>query len=751
MYESEGPKKAKQPKISEKPAKQTCQAGSLWTLKIPISDGSSQSTVLKILKSNVELTADDRFSVIMAADGSSATVSMKNIDMTDKGTYTAQVLLDGTVSDTAAFDLVVNPKKNDEEEDTLGELQSSNRGSRRQSTINNENGSRRSSMEKHTLDPKALESTLQTRRDSTSRRQSLAETIPNFPQLKHRERVKEEKERFLEEMQNVDTKEGAQKVLLKCTFVKPNAKFRWYKNKLEIFQGPKYNFMQEGNEYALEIKRVAMEDAGRYICKCNEISTAALLNVEQRKQTYYFNQKLPMTQEVTRGKDLTVECSVSDPRAKVEWFHKGEKIDYIAGKVEVKRRENRCILKLVRARPEYAGEYTCTVEGDETYVDIAVEEPDWFFTKELRDINAIEGDAQAKLECEVNEKDAEVTYWFNGEELQEGEDKSKYEFLVEKRIKRILIIKNITIKDRGEYTAKVAKKSCTGAVQIKPDVEIKTHLFDTHGIEWKHKELEVELKNPKGYPLVWLKDGVEVEANDRIQFKNVKNTNYLIFTSLELTDTGLYTLKIGHYDTSGRLDVRNCYKECDALVQKLIRTFLTQTGFPVPSISIMRDGVVMQSIKLKAVIKDGVCQLELEDAQRVEKGQYQIKLANELGEVVVPFELKIRAPPMKPRRLMIAELGATRCRLKWDPPEDDGGVPIKEYVVEKWDDEKGAWELVKRTKDAECEVPGLKEGNKYKFRCKAVNEEGESDFLEQSDLTVARDICDPPDAPGDLT
>ena len=29
--------------------------------------------------------------------------------------------------------------------------------------------------------------------------------------------------------------------------------------------------------------------------------------------------------------------------------------------------------------------------------------------------------------------------------------------------------------------------------------------------------------------------------------------------------------------------------------------------------------------------------------------------------------------------------------LKWEKPEDDGGIPIKEYVVEKMDTGTGRW------------------------------------------------------------
>lgn len=82
-------------------------------------------------------------------------------------------------------------------------------------------------------------------------------------------------------------------------------------------------------EYALEIKNVAMEDAAKYMCKCNDIMSIGSLTVEERKYAYYFNQKLPKTAEVVRGKDLTLECSVSDPRAPVVWYHKGEKLEVL--------------------------------------------------------------------------------------------------------------------------------------------------------------------------------------------------------------------------------------------------------------------------------------------------------------------------------------------------------------------------------------------------------------------------------------
>lgn len=76
------------------------------------------------------------------------------------------------------------------------------------------------------------------------------------------------------------------------------------------------------------------------------------------------------------------------------------------------------------------------------------------------------------------------------------------------------------------------------------------------------------------------------------------------------------------------------------------------------------------------------------------------------------------------------------ARLKIKKPTDDGGVPITGYTIEKFDPETGKWvraAYVPANKtgngdDFEANVPNLKNGVPYKFRVKAENDEGESEF-----------------------
>ncbi|CAL8090942.1 unnamed protein product [Calicophoron daubneyi] len=756
--------KPKLPQILGEPGSQQVEAGRAMQLDVQYTAGTATPQAA-LLREGTNIGSDPRLTVRVDESRHYVIVNLRGVKPEDKGTYTLQLLVNGEVCDKTTFGLTVIQEEETEDLDEVPELQlPSNKGSRRSSSTKKDDdaGSRRASQDRPgLLDPKALEQSLQARRDSmTNRRTSLADAIPGFAGLKHREAPKAEKEYFIEEAQDQKIREGSVKALIKCTFCKPTSRFRWYKNKLEIFQGPKYNFLQDGKEYALEIKRIAMEDVGKYTCKCNEISTTCTLIVEERKQTYYFNQKLPKTAEVVRGKDLTVECSVSDPRAPVVWYHKGEKVEYVAGKVEIKRRENRCILRIVRARPEQEGEYCCMVEGDETYIDIALEDPDWFFTRELKDIQCYENDDLVALECEVSDRDADVTWSKNGEPIPTTE---KYETASEKRVKRILRVKKLVLEDQGDYVCKVAKKTTLCHLTVRPDVEFRQSLIDTKGIETKRKELECRAFNPKRYPVQWFKNGELIQMNDRIQTQEVEGSLYLIFNTLEMSDTGDYTCKIGNHETIGHLQVQECDKPPTVDLTNFnnavslkkgdnFQTAIPFKGFPVPTVALFCNGEpCSEMVKLKPFVKDDTVELKLQDAARLDTGNYELKLKNESGEVSVPLKLNVYDRPGPPRGpLELTSLSAKKCTLEWDPPADDGGKPIKHYVVEKMDTADGQWKLVKNSKTPKCDVD-LEEGKKYKFRVRAVNDEGESENLETEKEILARDICDPPDPPTGLT
>lgn len=61
------------------------------------------------------------------------------------------------------------------------------------------------------------------------------------------------------------------------------------------------------------------------------------------------------------------------------------------------------------------------------------------------------------------------------------------------------------------------------------------------------------------------------------------------------------------------------------------------------------------------------------------------------------FILDKPSPPQGP--LEVSDVHKEGCKLKWKRPADDGGVPLEGYLVEKMDEETGAWVPVGKTKE----------------------------------------------------
>lgn len=78
--------------------------------------------------------------------------------------------------------------------------------------------------------------------------------------------------------------------------------------------------------------------------------------------------------------------------------------------------------------------------------------------------------------------------------------------------------------------------------------------------------------------------------------------------------------------------------------------------------------------------------------------------------------------------------------LKWEPPKNDGGRPITNYVIEMLNKYQPDWVELMPTETNACEfkVPGLKERMAYQFRVRAVNKAGKSAPSPPTDSHVVR-------------
>lgn len=157
------------------------------------------------------------------------------------------------------------------------------------------------------------------------------------------------------------------------------------------------------------------------------------------------------------------------------------------------------------------------------------------------------------------------------------------------------------------------------------------------------------------------------------------------------------------------------------------------------------------ALGLKIENEDYNTKLILSDTTRKQTGTYTLRAENESGFDEATVDVVILDKPGKPEGpLEISEVHKEGCKVKWNKPKDDGGLPITGYVVEKQDTATGRW-VPAGFVDADnldLEVTGLEPNKKYNFRVKAINEEGESEPLESDASILAKNPYDIPSPPG---
>lgn len=138
-------------------------------------------------------------------------------------------------------------------------------------------------------------------------------------------------------------------------------------------------------------------------------------------------------------------------------------------------------------------------------------------------------------------------------------------------------------------------------------------------------------------------------------------------------------------------------------------------------------------------IEDYRTKLTIPVAKREHTGTLVLKAENDSGRDEASIEIKVLDKPSKPQGpLRISDVHKEGRTLKWNAPQDDGGVPIEYYAVEKFDTATGRWVPAGRSKEPKIELNNLEPGHEYKFRVSAVNAEGESEPLEAEQTIVAK-------------
>lgn len=96
--------------------------------------------------------------------------------------------------------------------------------------------------------------------------------------------------------------------------------------------------------------------------------------------------------------------------------------------------------------------------------------------------------------------------------------------------------------------------------------------------------------------------------------------------------------------------------------------------------------------------------------------------------------------PSKPKNVEVVDWDKDHADLKWTKPDEDGGAEIEEYIIEVKDKYNKDWTTIKKVPASETEttVDGLREGQQYEFRVRAVNKAGPGEPSDATKSIIAK-------------
>uniref|UniRef100_A0A8C7XBI0 Myosin binding protein Ca n=1 Tax=Oryzias sinensis TaxID=183150 RepID=A0A8C7XBI0_9TELE len=485
----------------------------------------------------------------------------------------------------------------------------------------------------------------------------------------------------------------------------------------------------------------------------------------ETKKSDVFLSKLDPAYSVDHGKRIQLTVEVADPNATIQWLKNGQEIKPSA-KYVFENVGNKRTLTINKCNLSDDAAYECVVGEEKSSTEVFVKEPPVTITKLLDDVHTVEGE-KVVFEVEVSEEGASVKWMKDGDELNRETAGSKYRFKKDGK-KHILIINEATREDIGTYYVFTSGGESKAELEVEEkELEVLQSIADLTLKAAEQAVFKCEVSDEK-VTGKWFKDGVEVEASDRIKISHIGRTHKLTIDDVKPSDAGDYTFVPDGYalslsaklnfleikiDYIPRQDPPKIHLDASGSGNKNVITVVAGnklrfdvevTGEPAPTVCWSKGEQVRtaagdshhsplpRSIPRQVLSLLGRVRVEtrktlssfvIDGAERADEGLYTISVNNPAGEDKAEIFVRIVDVPNPPENVKCTSVGEDSATVTWEPPSFDGGVPIKGYLMERKKTGSARWTKLNFDvyEATTYEAKKMIEGVLYEMRVFAVN------------------------------
>uniref|UniRef100_A0AAX7TSM8 Myosin binding protein C, fast type a n=1 Tax=Astatotilapia calliptera TaxID=8154 RepID=A0AAX7TSM8_ASTCA len=454
----------------------------------------------------------------------------------------------------------------------------------------------------------------------------------------------------------------------------------------------------------------------------------------ESKKSDAFLKKLDPAYTVDKGEKIHLTVEVADPNVPVKWFKNGQEIKPSA-KYVFESVGNKRTLTINKCNLSDDAAYECVVGEEKCFTELFVKEPPVTITKLLDDVHTVVGE-RVEFEVEVSEEGANVIWMKDGVELNRDTAGSKYRLKKDGK-RHILIINEATKEDIGTYYVYTNGGESKAELEVEDkELEVLQSIADltVKASEQAVFKCEVSDENVTGK---WFKDGIEVEASDRIKISHIGRIHKLTINDVKASDAGDYTFVPDGYALSlsaklNFLDPPKIFLDTGSsggknnitvVAGNKLRLDVQFTGEPAPTVCWMKGDQVLSEAEGRVHVESeqNVCSFVIEGAEKVDEGQYSITVTNPVGEDKADLFVRVVDVPKSPENVKCASVGEDSAIITWDPPAFDGGVAVK-GTPETCSEKRGLnFDVYESTT---YEAKKMIEGVLYEMRVFAVNDIG---------------------------
>ncbi|XP_052462730.1 obscurin-like protein 1 isoform X2 [Carassius gibelio] len=459
---------------------------------------------------------------------------------------------------------------------------------------------------------------------------------------------------------------------LQCEISDPDAQVWWYKDGNAVLLQDGIVTMYEEAMRTLSVQSAELCHSGTYSCQTNNDTISFHVEIKAPPVTFGYIPEDDLHKNIVEQDNLLLCCQVSRSDAIAQWYKDGVELkpcDNIL--IEAENTIRRLIIP--SAQLSDSGTYTCRAGNSALTFQVYVRAILFCFTEPPVMIVYPKEDVhldryvpeEIVLSCELSRPNGKVTWFKDGQKLQESEN---IKLKTEGPYRRLKILRS-GVEDSGEYVCDAADDSIFFNLNIKePPVRIVSPSQSQMELCQQTSErmvLSCEISRPNA-TVRWYRDGLEVEESDSLILEVDGVYRRLIIPKPTIKDSAEYVCDTADDSVTFFVNIAEPPvrfirpRKMAHGVEKLVGDTVVlecEVSRPNAEVTWKKDGDEIEENSNITITEDGTSRhLTIHSAAFEDTGQYVCDARDD----VMDFLVKIKDTPLKILRK--AEL-ETKCRF----------------------------------------------------------------------------------------